>query len=338
MRYIPHGQDLERVPNIVVGTGGNDATAFELSQQPGNATPAELKADTSLEIVLNYLRSPQRNAYTGAAEAVSSSCYDIDGLLSLWAVLNPEAALERADLLAAVAACASFDRWCGEGAAKIACALRGLATLDSSPVKSGLDEAEDDLKRTAYLYQETLLLLPQLLDDVNEFESFWRDEYRQVEAGRSLFAEGTATVKEMPEVDLAAFELPEEVHNIALYEQTKMSRVALLLPEQRYRVRYRYETWVELASQRPPPRIDLRPFADLLESFEGSHGEWSADDVSSAISQLELRGGDGESSITPGLFVRLLARHLRDSATNEALLWSPYAADDAGVEKETSPD
>ncbi|MCH8949255.1 MAG: hypothetical protein IIB87_02625, partial [Chloroflexi bacterium] len=216
MRYIPYGQDLERVPNIVVGGGGNDATVLELSQRPGNATPAELKADTSLEIVLNYLRSPQRDAYAGAAEAVSSSRYDIDGLLSLWAVLNPEAALKRAELLAAVAACASFDRWFGEEAAKIACALRGLATLDSSPVKPGLDEAGDDLKRTAHLYQETLPLLPQLLDDVDAFESYWRDEYRRVEAGRSLFAEGTATVKEMPEVDLAVFTLPEEVHNIAL--------------------------------------------------------------------------------------------------------------------------
>ena len=331
MRYIPYGQDMERVPHIVVGGGGNDATALELSQRPGNATPAELKADTSLEIVLNYLRSPQRDAYTGAAEAVSSSRYDIDGLLSLWAMLNSEAALPRAELLTAVAACASFDRWSGEAAAKIACALRGLVTLDSSPVKTGLDEAGDDLKRTAHLYQEMLPLLPQLLDGVDEFESYWRDEYRQVEAGRSLFAEGTATVKEMPEVHLAIFTLPEEVHNIALYEQTNMSRVALLLPEQRYRARYRYETWVELASQRPPPRIDLRPFADLLESFEGSPGEWIADDVSNAIHQLELRGGDGESSITPGLFVRLLAQHLHDNVTDEALLWSPYAADDAGV-------
>lgn len=324
MRYIPYGQDLERVPNIVVGGGGNDATALELSQRPGNVTPAELKADTSLEIVLNYLRSPQRDAYASAAEAVSSSRYDIDGLLSLWAVLNPEAALKRAELLAAVAACASFDRWFDERTAKIVCALRGLATLDSSPVKTGLDEAGGDLKRAAHLYQETLPLLPQLLAGVDAFEPFWRDEYQQVEAGRSLFAEGTAMVKEMPEVDLAVFTLPEEVHNIALYEQTNMSRVALLLPEQRYRARYRYETWVELATTSSPPRIDLRPFADLLEAFEGRPGEWIADDVSSAIPQLQQRGGDGESSITPGLFVRLLAQHLRDNAANEALLWSPY--------------
>ena len=336
MRYIPYGKDLERVPNIVVGGGGNDATVLELSQRPENATPAELKADTSLEIVLNYLRSPQRAAYAGAAEAVSSGRYDIDGLLSLWAVLNPEAALKRAELLAAVAACASFDRLFDEKTGKIACALRGLATLDSSPVMTGLDETEDDLKRTAHLYQEMLPLLPQLLDDVNEFESYWRDEYRRVEAGRSLFAEGTATVKEMAEVDLAVFTLSEEVHNIALYEQTNMSRVVLLLPEQRYRARYRYETWVELASHRPPPRIDLRPFAALLESFEGSPGEWIADDVSSAIPQLQQHGGDGESSITPGLFVRLLAQHLRDNAADEALLWSPYAADDAGVEETPS--
>ena len=324
MRYIPSGQNLERVPNIVVGGGGgNDATVLELSQRPGNATPAELKAGVSLEIVLNYLRSPQRDAYTGAAGAVSSSGYDVDSLLSLWAVLNPEAALERAELLAAVASCASFDRWSGEEAAKIVFALRGLATLDSAPVNAGPDEGEDDLKRTEHLYEEMLPLLLRLLDDVDAFESDWRDEYQRVEAGRSLFVEGTATVREMPELDLAIFTLPEELHNIALYEQTNMTRVAVLLPEHRYLARYRYETWVELAGDHPPPRIDLRPFAGFLESFEGNPGEWLADDVSSAIPQMQLRGRDGESSITPGLFVRMLAQHLRDNAENEALLWSP---------------
>ncbi len=57
MRYVPFGLELEGVPNVIVDGVGNNATVLALSHWPGASTPAELKADTSAEIVLNYLRS-----------------------------------------------------------------------------------------------------------------------------------------------------------------------------------------------------------------------------------------------------------------------------------------
>ena len=332
IRYVPYGAELEGIPNVIVDGRGNDATVLTLSHWPRNATPLELKADTSTEIVLNYLRSPERGRYRGDAEAVSNNHYDVDGLMSLWAMLEPEAALERADLLVAIGECGDFDRWSGEQATKVTCALYGLETLASSPIRQGLAGVSDFLERTAFLYHETLPLLPALLDDVDRYEEYWRDEYAKVEAGRALFANGAATVREQPEVDLAVFTLPHEVHDMALYEQTQCSRVALVIEEFRYQVRYRYESWVELQSRRPPPRVDLRPFAELLQTFEGNDGEWAADDVRRSLPRLRLRGsagGTSPSSITPGLFVRLLAQYLQDNAENEALLWSPQTADAA---------
>ena len=67
MRYVPYGPDLEGVPNVVVDGRGNDATVLVLSHWPRNQTPTELKADSSTEIVLNYLRSPQSEAYRQGA-------------------------------------------------------------------------------------------------------------------------------------------------------------------------------------------------------------------------------------------------------------------------------
>ena len=87
---------------------------------------------------------------------------------------------------------------------------------------------------------------------------------------------------------------------------------------------------MELQSRTPLPRIDLRPFADLLQTFEGNAGEWSFDDVRHSLPRLRLRGPEGgtsPSSITPGLFVRLLASYLRDNASKQELLWSPHTAD-----------
>ena len=330
MRYIPYGPELEGVPNVLVDGRGNDATVLVLSHWPRNRTPSELKADSSTEIVINYLRSPQREAYQQGAGAVSNNHYDVDGLMSVWAILNPEAALEQAELLIAVGECGDFDRWAGERATKITCALYGLESLSSSPIRQGLAGIRDYLERTAFLYRETLPLVPQLLGDIDRFEEYWREEYQQVESGRELFARGEATVREMPEQDLAVFELPHKVHDMALYEQTHCSRVALVIEGHRYQARYRYESWVELKSRRPPPRIDLRPFAGLLETFEGNPGEWTADEVQRTLPRMRLRGPEGgtsPSSITPGLFVRLFAQYLRENASNQELLWSPYTAD-----------
>jgi hypothetical protein len=334
MRYVPFGPELEQTPNVIVDGRGNDATVLVLSHWPRNRTPPELKADSSTETVINYLRSPERERYRAGAEAVSNNHFDVDGLMSVWAMMEPEAALERAGLLVATGECGDFDRWSGEQATKVTCALYGLESLPSSPVRRGLAGKRDYLERTAYLYNETLPLVRGLLDGADAFEEYWRAEYEKVEAGRALFARGDATVQEFEELDLAVITLPHPAHDMALYEQTERSRVALVMEGHRYQVRYRYESWVELQSRRPPPRIDLQPFAGLLQTFEGNPGDWVADEVYRTLPRLRLRGPEGgtsPSSITPGLFVRTLMQYLRENASNAELLWTPREADEAYV-------
>jgi hypothetical protein len=329
MRYIPFGPELDNTPNIIVDGRGNDATVLVLSHWPRNKTPAELKADTSTGIVINYARSPERERYRAGAEAVSNNHFDVDGLMSMWATLNPDEALDRADALIATGECGDFDRWSGELPTKVTCALYGLENGPGSPFRGKLP-GKDYLERTAFLYQKTLPVVRELFDDIDHFEQHWRAQYDRVQADRELFERGEATVQEVPELDLAIFELPRQVHDMALYERTTCSRVALHIVEHRYQVRYRYESWVELQSRQPPPRVDLQPFADLLQTFEGNAGEWVADDVQQPLSRLRLRGPEGSaspSSVTPGLFMRLLMQFLSDNASNAALLWSPHTAD-----------
>ena len=103
----------------------------------------------------------------------------------------------------------------------------------------------------------------------------------------------------------------------------------LMVDENRYIVRYRYESWVDYVSREVPPRIDLKPFADFLQTFEGNPGYWEADDIASIVPVMRFRDEDDDmapSSITSGLFVNLLAQFLGDNAENESLLWSPATA------------
>jgi hypothetical protein len=333
MRYAPFGPELEGVPNILVDGTGNDATVLALSHWRGAGTPDELKADTSTEIAMNYLRSAERETYRKDAKAVSNNHYDIDGLMGIWAVLHPDDALEQSDLVVAVAECGDFERWSGEEATKITCALNGLESGEDSPVRKGLPHGADYLTQSAHLYRETLLLVKDVLDHIERYETFWRDEMREIEASRELFERGEATVQEVPELDLAIATLPREAHSVAIYERTEFTRVALVIDEHRYQVRYRYESWVDYQSRKPLPRIDLRPFADLLQSFEGNAGQWRAGQIEGLTPQLQFDGPDGptsSSSITPGLFVRLLQSFLRDNAENEDLLWPRYTAATTG--------
>jgi len=329
MQYMRFGPDLEGVPNVIVDGAGIDSTVLVLSHWPGSATPAEFKADTSTEIVLNYLRSDRADELLSGAEALSNNHFDIDGLMGIWAMLNAEQALEHAGLLNAIAECGDFERWEGEHAAKAVCAINGLETSESSPFATRLTGVTDHNERTGILYEEMLERVPALLYDIDSLEELWFDEYARIEAGRAMFTSGEATVKEVSEIDLAVFTLPELVHTIAMNEQTQCSRVALIVDDERHLARYRYESWVEYVSREVPARIDLRPFAEFLQTFEGNAGYWEADDVANIVPEVRLRDGEDElapSSITSGLFVRMLGNFLRDNADNESLRWSSATA------------
>ena len=330
MLYVSFGPELDGVPNVIVDGLDNAATVLTLSHWPQSATPAALKADTSAEIVFNYLRSSEADALKGDAEAISNNHFDIDGLMGIWSMLNPDAALDHADLIVAIAECGDFERWTGEHAAKAVCALHALQFMDSSPLHERLARIVDPDERTAFLYDEMLPFVRSLLRDIDSLEEFWRDEYERIAAGRRLFETGTAEVEERRELDLAVFTLPEPVHPIALNERTACSRVVLMIDEFHYLLRYRYESWVEYQSREVPARIDLGPFADFLQTFEGNPGYWKADDVASIVPLLRLEDEDVDvatSSITPGLFSNLVAQFLRENADNQPLLWSPATAD-----------
>ncbi len=58
-RHFVAYEELSRTPNIVVDGSGNAATVITLSHWPKSGTPQALKADTSTEIVFNYLATPR---------------------------------------------------------------------------------------------------------------------------------------------------------------------------------------------------------------------------------------------------------------------------------------
>src|SRR5229473_3762236 len=92
MRFEFYHSGLENIPKLSVD--GTVSNAIHFSHWQGNETPAEVKADTSTEIALNLVASPNRNELTQGIELVTNNHFDTDGVLSVWTVLTGASALK----------------------------------------------------------------------------------------------------------------------------------------------------------------------------------------------------------------------------------------------------
>ena len=66
--------------------------ALDLTHWQGNRTPPQYKADTSTEIALNFVGSPESGEQWANAVVVNNH-FDTDGILSAWVLLDPEQAM-----------------------------------------------------------------------------------------------------------------------------------------------------------------------------------------------------------------------------------------------------
>ena len=129
MRYLPYAAASSE-PNVIVDGTANDRTLITLSHWRRSGTPADLMADTSTAIVFNYLDRPDLHV---PADVVSNNHFDEDGLVGIYALLEPEAAASRRDLLIDVAQARDFGVFRSRRAARIAFAISAHADPSRSP-------------------------------------------------------------------------------------------------------------------------------------------------------------------------------------------------------------
>lgn len=327
--FVPY-DDLGQTPNIVVDGAGNAATAITLSHWPKSGTPGALKADTSAEIVFNYLDSPEFHV---SATAVSNNHFDEDGLAGLYALIEPEAATALRELVIAVAEAGDFGRTRDRRAARIAFTVSSFA----DPARSPLDRAIFTLPyadKCAALYRELLPRFGEMLADIGRFEEYWAREDRALAESESALARGDITIEERPGADLAIVRIaegraPESArgfswpadsgcHPLAINNTTSCNRV-LVQQGQRYDFGYRYESWVQTIRNPPPPRADLAPLAEALTRDEPGDAGWRVDPVSDIKPRLTLAGAQ-TSAIPPDDF----AARLEEFLATAPPAWDPY--------------
>ncbi len=322
-RHFEAFDSLGETPNIVVDGSGNAATAITLSHWPKSGTPWALKADTSAEIVFNYLAAPDFHV---AATAVTNNHFDEDGLMGLYALLEPEAARAAETLVVGVAHAGDFETYRDRTAARIAFAISAFA----APGRSPLDPAIFALPyagKTAALYRALLPRVGELLQETDRFRAYWEAEDAFLTRSELALERGEVTIEERPALDLAIVRIGGEsgsvaveaiCHRMALHNRTRCNRL-LFQQGRRYAFAYRYESWVQIVTAPPLPRIDLTPLAAALTEAESGGAQWRFDGVAEIAPFMRLSDGQ-ESAIPPEAFAGKVA----DFLSTAPPAWDPF--------------
>jgi hypothetical protein len=145
---------------------------LDLSHWEKNATPTDLKRDTSVEIALEFARRGER------VQLAVNNHFDADGALAVYALLRSEIALAHAPLLVAAAQAGDFDEWPDDE--------RGLR-LEAAVRRLGM------LKTDAEAYDRVLRDLERVLVDLDRREDLWGATWKTLGDARDAIARGDVT-------------------------------------------------------------------------------------------------------------------------------------------------
>mgnify|MGYP000916823055 CR=1 FL=1 len=263
-----------------------------LSHWPGNRTPPQWRADLSTGIALRFARAPaaEQDAFLGDAEFVVNDHYDTDGLGSLLAVLRPEVAFAREELLLAAAATGDFGCWQTWRGFAIDRIVAGLARPES-PIAGaffGITDADElSLRRYAWLLDHATAVL----DHPGQFAPLYAEEMARVQAEIEGGLRGGVERRRDAGLGLAVITSRGPRHRMTLNTLAGGFRVLHVQQDPdgtRYRYHDRTESWFELVTIQPMPRVDLRPIANALAALEPTHdgASWNADPPTDPIPEL----------------------------------------------------
>ncbi|MDQ3474200.1 MAG: hypothetical protein M3447_10735 [Acidobacteriota bacterium] len=335
MRFEYYHPGLDNVPKLSVD--GTVPNSVHFSHWEGNETPVALKADTSTEIALNLVASPQHSQFTRGIELVTNNHFDADGVLSVWTVLNGNRVLEFRELLISTAEAGDFSELTSEAGVRASIAIQGSdqagnETQEGSPLAQFLNGGypADDAKA----YELVLPEVEKLITNIDAYEHLWRDGWELVATAIESFEKGASVTEELPEVSTTLVTLSPDIFGPAGFDPKKhgvpviaISRYAhgelflIATPYESgwsYRFDYPYYSWAETVVRPKIERRDLTLLLARLNQIErNSKGKWQLDrsEMTSAIKFLDGRNALAASELQPDEVAAIVrSEHLSRSA------------------------
>jgi hypothetical protein len=326
MRFEFYHSGLDDVPKLSVD--GTVSNSIHFSHWEGNQTPDEVKADTSTEIALNLVASPNQQKLTQAIELVTNNHFDSDGVLSVWTVLNGERALDLRELLIPAAEAGDFSEFSTENAVRASIVIQGSDQASpnnesGSPLATHL--AGKEISDDAEAYDLVLPEVERVLRNTGDYESLWRSGWEAIANAIESFEKGESKVEEYQDARLSLITLAPEVFSPSGFNPTRhaapytaISRYArgqifLIATEFRdgwsYRIDYPYYSWAETVVRPKVKRHDFGALISQLNQIEQNHdGRWKLDnsEMTSVGKFLDASNTLAASKLRPDELVSLM--------------------------------
>jgi hypothetical protein len=272
-QYTPYLQDVEKI----IVDGDQCGLGLQLSHWPENTTPAEFKADLSLEIVLRVLDSPGAATALSDVELVTNDHYDTDGLLAAWALLNPSEAPRHAAALRAAAEAGDFYEFTSPEAVQFDLVVRAFESPEKSPISVRTDESKE--RRWQAATEAVFAEMPALLYEPDRYRSLWEEDYRKLLEKTALLQRGFAEVREWPAERLSViatkFPLNHFTRNLAC-KGHRILETSDGSEGRTYELHYRQFLWYDIVSRARSAKHLLLRAAEELNDMEsrGASGRW----------------------------------------------------------------
>jgi len=328
MRFEFYHPGLADVPKLSVdGTVDN---SVHFSHWQGNTTAPEVKADTSTEIALKLLGSPNQDRLTQGIELVTNNHFDTDGVLSVWTVLNGERALDLRDKLIAAAEAGDFSELKTIDAVRASIVIQGTDQPipddePGSPIASQL--AGEPVEDEARAYKLVLPEVEKVITKTNDYEHLWREPWGRIANAIESFERGSSGVSELAHglslITLApesfganGFEPSRHTAPFTAISSYAKGRLFLIGTPVNdgwaYRIDYPYYSWAETVVRPRIARHDFTAYLSQLNELEKGDGRWAADknELSSAVKFLGDDGKLATSRLQPDQVAQLLNNFL----------------------------
>lgn len=327
MRFEYYHSGLDEVPKLSVdGTVDN---AVHFSHWQGNQTAPELRADTSTEIALNLVASPQRDEFTRGIDLVTNNHFDTDGVLSVWTLLTGARALDFRDQLIPAAVAGDFSELINESAVRTSIAIQGTdqpipGEESNSPLASYL--AGEPVFDDARAYELVLPEVEGLLTNVDSYEPLWRKPWERIARAIESFDRGSSSTTEFGDARLTLVTLAPDQFGPNGFDPTQHSvpftaisgyargDLFLIATEMKngwaYRIDYPYYSWAETVVRPQIPRRDFSHALSELNRLErNADGKWQTNNVelTAAVKFLDSDGHLAGSTIGPFDVAKILS-------------------------------
>lgn len=292
-----------------------------LSHWPENQTPVPLKADTATAIVFRYLCHPERKTFFPQIKIITNNHLDTDGLLAVWAMLNPKRAEPMAGRMISAAEAGDFSAFSSEEGVQVNLMVQAFCDDAQSPIRENV-EAYNGPREAAY-YKYLLPVVPDLFRKKDQYRSLWEDAFEKILQSMTLFEKGVIGIDEYEDERLSVIIDEQRPARQAIDHYCQGDLFLTIEDRERhsggygYTLEYRYYAWADTVTRPPIKKTSMADLATTLNQKE-THpdGQWMTDGfagqgLTTVLKFTDKAGQDHFSHLHPEYIIEAVRAHLK---------------------------